>query len=167
MLYRQTGNDQKLRVAGRAPTEREVDMVGIVLTGHGEFSLGLKSALEMIAGPQSDFEAVTFKEEEAGDYAAKLREAITAMRADHDGVLVLCDLMGGTPFNQSMLISADTEGVAVVAGANLPMLIDISMARTDDSKLDDLVSEAVEVGREGVVHKVLEADAGADEDDEM
>ena len=28
-------------------------MIGFILTGHGHFSTGLKSALDMIAGPQA------------------------------------------------------------------------------------------------------------------
>ena len=80
-------------------------MIGFILTGHGHFSNGLKSALDMIAGPQQAFEIVPFEEGEAGAYADKLHDAIKAMRDQTDGVLVFCDLMGGTPFNQSMIAS--------------------------------------------------------------
>ena len=139
-------------------------MIGFILTGHGHFSTGLKSALDMIAGPQPAFEIVPFEEEGAGTYGDKLREAVKAMRAETDGVLIFCDLMGGTPFNQSMMITAEQDNIQVVAGTNLPMLIDIVMARTPDSAIADLVSEAVEVGKEGVCH--MELSAGADDDDE-
>ena len=49
-------------------------MIGFILTGHGHFSNGLKSALDMIAGPQEAFEIVPFEEAEAGAYGDKLRE---------------------------------------------------------------------------------------------
>lgn len=140
------------------------NMIGFILTGHGHFSNGLKSALDMIAGPQQGFEIVPFEEDAAGAYGDNLREAVKAMRAKTDGVLVFCDLMGGTPFNQSMMITAEQDNISVVAGTNLPMLIDIVMSRTPDSTIDDLVSEAVEVGKEGVCHMAL--DAGSDEDDD-
>ena len=141
-------------------------MIGFILTGHGHFSTGLKSALDMIAGPQPAFEIVPFEEEGAGQYGEKLREAVKAMRAETDGVLIFCDLMGGTPFNQSMMITAEQDNVSVVAGTNLPMLIDIVMSRSDDSAIADLVAEAVEVGKEGVCHMELGADAADDDEDE-
>ena len=142
-------------------------MIGFILTGHGHFSTGLKSAVDMVAGPQQAFETVTFEETEAGTYGDKLREAVKAMREQTDGVLVFCDLVGGTPFNQSMLISNDVDNVKVVAGTNLPMLIDIVMARTDDAKIEDLVAEAVEVGKEGVMHLSLDTNDDEDADDEF
>ena len=133
-------------------------MIGFILTGHGHFSTGLKSALDMIAGPQPAFEIVPFEEEGAGQYGEKLREAVKAMRAETDGV-------GGTPFNQSMMITAEQDNISVVAGTNLPMLIDIVMSRSDDSAIADLVAEAVEVGKEGVCHMELGAGAADDEDE--
>ena len=140
-------------------------MIGFILTGHGHFSNGLKSALDMIAGPQEAFEIVPFEETEAGAYGDKLREAVRDMRAKTDGVLVFCDLMGGTPFNQSMMITAEQDNVSVVAGTNLPMLIDIVMARTPESSVEDLVAEAVELGKEGVCHMELGGAADDDEDE--
>lgn len=141
-------------------------MIGFILTGHGHFSTGLKSALDMIAGPQPAFETVPFEEEAAGQYGDRLREAVSAMRAQTDGVLIFCDLMGGTPFNQSMMITAEQDNVSVVAGTNLPMLIDIVMSRTEDSAIEDLVDEAVTVGEEGVCHMELGAGAGDDDDED-
>ena len=140
-------------------------MIGFILTGHGHFSTGLKSALDMIAGPQEAFEIVTFTEDAAGAYGENLRAAVKAMREKTDGVLIFCDLMGGTPFNQSMMITAEQDNISVVAGTNLPMLIDIVMARTDTSTLAELVDEAVTVGKEGVCTMSLDS-AAADDDDE-
>ena len=88
------------------------------------------------------------------------------MRDQTDGVLIFCDLMGGTPFNQSMMITAEQDNVQVVAGTNLPMLIDIVMARMPESTIADLVAEAVEVGKEGVCHMELGAGAADDDEDE-
>ena len=141
-------------------------MIGYILTGHGHFSTGLKSAVDMIAGPQDNFEAVPFEEEKAGEYAGTIKAAIEAMREKCDGVLVFVDLVGGTPFNQSMMVSASVDNVQIVAGTNLPMLIDLMMARTPESQLSDLVAEAVEVGKEGVAHLALDNAATDDEDDE-
>ncbi len=45
------------------------------------------------------------------------------MREECDGVLVFTDLLGGTPFNQSMMIAQDVDNVEVLTGTNLPWLL--------------------------------------------
>ena len=109
-------------------------MIGFILTGHGDFSLGVKSAVDMVAGDQPAFKAVPFEGSQAATYGEDLRAAITEMREECEGVLVFCDLLGGTPFNQSMLISQDVDNVEVVAGTNLPMLIELVMTRRGDGR---------------------------------
>lgn len=99
-------------------------MVGCILTGHGEFASGLGSAVEMVAGPQDNLTVVTFRESEAGDYAARIASAIKDSVTNYGNTVVFCDLMGGTPFNQAMLVSQEVPGVDVVTGTNLPMLLE-------------------------------------------
>lgn len=142
-------------------------MIGFILTGHGDFSLGVKSAVDMVAGDQPAFQAVPFEGSQAATYADDLRQAIAAMREECEGVLVFCDLLGGTPFNQSMLISQEIDNVEVVAGTNLPMLIELVMTRSfATSTLEEMAEQAVSVGQAGVCHKKLEI-VDDDEDDEM
>lgn len=141
-------------------------MIGFILTGHGQFSTGLASAIEMVAGPQPDFQIVPFEGDHAAEYGDDLRAAISAMREKTDGVLVFVDLLGGTPFNQAMMIAQDIDGVEVVTGANLPMLIELMFLR-DGTTLENLAAQAVEVGHEGIVHRVLEVAAPVDTFDDM
>lgn len=142
-------------------------MIGFVLTGHGHFSNGLKSAVNMVAGEQPAFTIVPFEGSEAATYGDSLRAAITEMRAECEGVLVFVDLLGGTPFNQAMLVTADVDNVEVVTGTNLPMLIELIMTRAmGEPTLAELSERAVTVGKEGVDCKRLEP-AAADDDDEM
>lgn len=140
-------------------------MVGCILTGHGTFAEGLGGALEMVGGPQESFEAVPFHEDEAGTFGEKLASAISQMASAWDGVLVFCDLMGGTPFNQAMMASASISNVEVVTGANLPMLLEVLSVRTPASTLDELAECAVTAGRFGVDRKKLELAEDSDDDD--
>ncbi len=132
-------------------------MIGFILTGHAQFSNGLASAIDMVAGDQPAFQIVPFDGSKAASYGEDLRAAISAMRAETDGVLVFVDLLGGTPFNQAMMISQDIADVEVVTGANLPMLIELLLTRGAGSTLDELADQAVEIGKMGIVHKKLEA----------
>ena len=140
-------------------------MIGFILTGHGHFSTGLKSALDMIAGPQEAFEIVTFTEDAAGAYGENLRAAVKDMREKTDGVLIFCDLMGGTPFNQSMMAGATIPGVRVVTGVNLPMLLECMSMRTDSTTAEELCQTAVEIGQMGIAAPVLETSAADEPED--
>lgn len=130
-------------------------MVSVVLTGHGDFAVGLASALEMIAGPQDDFHVVAFHEGEEAALPQKLQELIS-QGAAQDGCLVLCDLLGGTPFNQSMIAATPFSNVEVVTGANLPMLLEVTSSRMPQTTVEELVTCATEAGGAGVVHPVLD-----------
>lgn len=74
------------------------------------------------------------------------------------GVLFLVDTWGGSPFNAASRIVVDKEHYEVIAGVNIPMLVETLMARDDDPSFDELVALAVETGREGV--KALKSQTG-------
>ena len=54
-------------------------MIGFVLTGHGQFAPGLKSAVDMVAGEQPNFEVVPFAGSEAVTFGDDLRTCIAMM----------------------------------------------------------------------------------------
>lgn len=139
-------------------------MVGFVLTGHGQFSTGLASAIAMVAGDQPAFEVVPFEGDAAATYGNDLREAITKLGAECEGVLVFVDLLGGTPFNQAMMISQDVENIEVVTGTNLPMLIELLFLR-NGSSLSELADQAISVGQAGITAKTIESVAAPAADD--
>jgi PTS system mannose-specific IIB component len=65
--------------------------------------------------------------------------------------------MGRQPVQRASRIVVDKEHYEVIAGVNIPMLVETFMARDDDPSFDELVALAVETGREGV--KALKAKA--------
>ena len=143
-------------------------MIGFVLTGHGQFSNGLKSAVDMVAGEQHNFEIVPFEGSEAVTFGDDLHKCIADMREKCEGVLVFVDLLGGTPFNQAIPMTMQLDNVQVITGANLPMLVELIMTRAfGDPTLEELVERAKTVGREGIDAKKLEPIDDDDDDDEM
>ncbi len=117
-----------------------------MLAGHGTFPAALLGTTEMIVGPVADIAAVGLQPGESPDhYAEGLRTAI-----GHDGrsVLVLCDLLGGTPFNIASAIARRSSRVTCVAGVNLPMVLEAALRNGD---LDGaFVERLLETGRTGV-----------------
>ena len=126
-------------------------MVGCIITGHGDFAQGLMSALEMIAGPQNATQAVIFHEDEAATFGNSLAHAIDEAIAQFGSVVVCCDLMGGTPFNQAMLAAAD-KSVEIVTGCNLGMLLELTSSHSSASSAQELAQIAQDAGKESVAH---------------
>lgn len=134
-------------------------MIGCILTGHGTFANGLAGALSMIAGDQDYFIPVPFIEAGAASYPETLASTISDLLDQTDGVLIFCDLLGGTPFNQAMMLSQNYNNVEVVTGTNLPMLLETLSLRLASTTLTDLLQTALESGIAGVSHKTLELPA--------
>lgn len=134
-------------------------MIGCILTGHGTFANGLADALSMIAGDQDYFIPIPFIEAGAASYPETLASTISDLLDQTDGVLIFCDLLGGTPFNQAMMLSQNYNNVEVVTGTNLPMLLETLSLRLASTTLTDLLQTALESGIAGVSHKTLELPA--------
>lgn len=142
-------------------------MIGIVLTGHGEFAVGLAHALEMIAGPQHSFRVVPFRESDPMEaLEANMSAAIKEVRAETDGVVVFSDLLGGSPFKAAMIAAAEVEDVEVVVGTNLPMLIEIAIARQFFDNPLEVVQQSLAAGHDGLQHVVMPTATQEDVDDE-
>lgn len=140
-------------------------MVGIIVTGHGHFATGMTSAAELIAGPQDNFAAVDFTSLAGTDRLEQDLAAAFDKLAGCDGVLVLCDLVGGSPFKTAATLGFPRGNVRVVAGLNLGMLVETCMQR-DDMGLDELTGQALETGRASVMEFTLD-ESDADEDDDF
>lgn len=129
--------------------------IAIVIGTHGWAAEQLLKTAEMLLGEQENVGWIDFV---PGENAETLIEKYTAQLEKLDtskGVLFLVDTWGGSPFNAASRIVVDKEHHEVVAGVNIPMLVETLMARDDNPSFDELVALAVETGREGV--KALKA----------
>ncbi|MEO3988333.1 PTS mannose transporter subunit IIAB [Pseudocitrobacter cyperus] len=129
--------------------------IAIVIGTHGWAAEQLLKTAEMLLGEQENVGWIDFV---PGENAETLIEKYNAQLAKLDtskGVLFLVDTWGGSPFNAASRIVVDKEHYEVIAGVNIPMLVETLMARDDNPSFDELVAIAVETGREGV--KALKA----------
>jgi len=129
--------------------------IAIVIGTHGWAAEQLLKTAEMLLGEQENVGWIDFV---PGENAETFIEKYTAQLSRLDtssGVLFLVDTWGGSPFNAASRIVVDKEQYEVVAGVNIPMLVETLMARDDNPTFDELVALAVETGREGV--KALKA----------
>ncbi|EMD9272993.1 PTS mannose transporter subunit IIAB [Cronobacter malonaticus] len=129
--------------------------IAIVIGTHGWAAEQLLKTAEMLLGEQENVGWIDFV---PGENAETLIEKYHAQLEKLDtskGVVFLVDTWGGSPFNAASRIVVDKPNYEVVAGVNIPMLVETLMARDDDPAFDELVAIAVETGREGV--KALKA----------
>ena len=126
-------------------------MVGIILASHGDFAKGILQSGKMIFGEQENVKAVTLMPSEGpDDIKAKMKDAIASFDSQ-DEVLFLVDLWGGTPFNQAnSLFEEHKDKWAIVAGMNLPMVIEAYAARLSMESAQEIASSIIESSREGV-----------------
>lgn len=132
-------------------------MIGCILTGHGSFAPGLMGALEMVAGEQEKFEVVPFLDGDSlSAFEEKLSECADRLSQDGQGVVIFTDLLGGTPFRTAMLAAQIREKVAVVAGTNLPMLLEGSLIREQFTEASGLADSLLEGAKDSIIHAHLE-----------
>lgn len=138
-------------------------MVGIILASHGEFAKGILQSGSMIFGEQENVKAVTLMPSEGpDDVRAKMKDAIASFD-NQDEVLFLVDLWGGTPFNQAnTLFEEHKDKWAIVAGMNLPMLIEAYGARLSMESAHEIAAYILNSGKEGVKVKPEELEPADD-----
>jgi PTS system mannose-specific IIB component len=126
-------------------------MVGIIIASHGEFANGILQSGAMIFGEQENVKAITLMPSEGpADVKAKMKEAIASFD-NQDEVLFLVDLWGGTPFNQAnSLIEENKDKWAIVAGMNLPMVIEAYASRFSMNTAHEIAAHILGTAKEGV-----------------
>ena len=124
-------------------------MNGLIITGHGSFASGLQTSVKLIAGEQLNIEYVDFVESDSvADLEKKLNGALNRMEVA-EGVLFLCDLVGGSPFKTAVTLSVQRPNAAVIGGANLAMIIETAIMK-DNLPIEELKIMAVNSGKEGI-----------------
>ena len=120
-------------------------MIGIVLVTHCRLADELVAALEHIVGPQEQVATVCMQPDD--DMEERRRDILAAIQSvkGKDGAILLTDMFGGTPSNLAISVMNET-GVEVIAGVNLPMMIQLAQVRNSHA-LADAVAEAQEAGR--------------------
>jgi len=128
-------------------------MIGLVLASHGGLAAVMAETAAMIVGEPSGLAVVGL---EPGQGPEQFRQVlVTAIDTvdEGSGVLVLTDLLGGTPANQAILQAVTDERVAVLTGLNLPMLLE-GLTRRNELELKELVATLLAVGRDGITEPV-------------
>lgn len=120
-------------------------MIGVVLVTHGALATEFKAALEHVVDPQEFVETIAIGPDD--DMEGRRNDILAAVDAAEQGqgVVILTDMFGGTPFNLAISIMQQRT-VEVIAGVNLPMLVKLARIR-GDMEIKQAVNVAAEAGR--------------------
>ena len=120
-------------------------MIGIVLVTHGQLAEEFLSAMVHIVGEQNHIAAICIQPED--DMEKRRHDILKAVKKveDGDGVILLTDMFGGTPSNLAISVMSEGE-VEVIAGVNLPMLIQLARSRQTQT-LESAVNDAQDAGK--------------------
>lgn len=107
-------------------------MVSVVILTHGEFGAYLLDAAEDIVGISRSQPVIAVKI--SGrlpllEVRAKITQALEQAQglSGGDGVLVLCDMLGGTPCNEALLAARAKPNIEILSGVNLYMAVSALM----------------------------------------
>lgn len=105
-----------------------------IITGHGHFATGLLTSVKLITGMESNFKAIDFEESMSSEDLNKRLKTIIDRTARSESIIIFTDIAGGTPFNQSVLLKKERNNIQVVAGTNLPILVEAALSPKEKSE---------------------------------
>ncbi len=135
-----------------------------MFVSHGTLASGMAQALGMLVGEREDVRQVAFHDGMGlPEFKEDVEKVLAPMTAE-DEVIVLADLVSGSPLTTTMTAIAEKLGldnVRAIGGMNLPMAV--TYAEEEDSPLDDAVAAMMACATE----QVKKFSAEADEEDDI
>ena len=124
-------------------------MIGLIVATHSQLAAEFLRAAEMIIGSTPNVRAVCIRREESvEEIRAEFQQAIEDVGHGENGILIMTDMLGGTPSNIS-LSYLSSEHVEVLTGVNLPMILKFFNSR-EDLSLSELAASVRSYGRQGI-----------------
>ncbi|URJ32458.1 PTS mannose transporter subunit IIAB [Blochmannia endosymbiont of Camponotus sp.] len=124
--------------------------IAIILGAHGSVSKKLIETTEMIIGKQQNVAWVDLLPEDNTKILIEKYHVHLSNLNKSAGVLFLVDTWGGSPFNAAHSIVLNKEKYDIVTGMNIPMLIEVFMARDNIHSFQELVQIALKSGSESI-----------------
>jgi PTS system mannose-specific IIA component len=102
----------------------------VILMSHGSFAQGALECVELLAGKQEDVITLSvFLDSDIN----KLRDELNGLYEEFNrgyGVLILVDMVGGTPWNLAAYLALSKKDVVAYAGFNISILLEVLSNRS-------------------------------------
>ncbi len=99
-------------------------MTQVIVIGHGHYGSSTKESMTMLLGEPRGFSFIDFL---IGEDVETLKNKIKEEVAKHEDkeILLAVDLLGGSPFNESVMLAVEKPNIVVIAGLNLSAYCEI------------------------------------------
>lgn len=125
-------------------------MVNYIVCGHGNFATGLESSVKLLAGEAPAVKYVDFTQDLSQDTLCDKFEEDYNSFTDASSVVILTDIVGGTPFKTAVTFSLSHENVYVISGTNLPLMLQVAISNLDDENIKDQLNEMISSSKEAM-----------------
>ena len=117
-------------------------MATIILASHGEFAQGLKQTATMIIGDSVPIHALSAFRDEDESILVQIKKLLATI--DIEETYILTDILGGSVNNDMLTIIKEYEGLQLITGMNLPLVISIANynRKIGESELEKLIRES-------------------------
>lgn len=119
----------------------------LILASHGKLASGITSSLELICGKQLAIETLDCYLTEDFDLQKEVKNIMNAYRDDE--IVVVTDLFGGS-VNNEFLTQINRPNFYLVAGMNLPFLVELSMQLQQADSLPKLIEATLETSKQTI-----------------
>ncbi|HEY4110611.1 hypothetical protein [Puia sp.] len=124
-----------------------------LIVSHGELAGGIRSALELITGVTAGVAILQAYVDENKSVEEEIA-GLLGGACDEEEWVVFTDLLGGSITNQVLRVAAELGvmgSVHVVAGINLPLVIEVVMADSS-TPVREVLNDAIGMARDQLVY---------------
>lgn len=115
----------------------------IILASHGPFAQGALECVEMLMGMQERVQVISVKiDSNIENLRKQMAESYQTLNQGQ-GVIILVDLMGGTPCNLAGELVVQHDDILLLCGFNIPVLLEVLNNR--EGSLQDVKSAVEEI----------------------
>ncbi|MFB1050709.1 PTS sugar transporter subunit IIA [Paraliobacillus sp. JSM ZJ581] len=115
--------------------------MNVLLVSHQGVASGMKKAVDMITGEQDKLHIIELTKAGVEQFSTELQSYLKEWSRYEKPLLILADLKGGTPYNQSVALVHQLKlehSVFVVSGVNLPIILESLFIDDSNFTLSDL-----------------------------
>lgn len=123
-------------------------MIGVLIVTHKDLAEALLAAADLILGKQEGTQALSLDPYAPPEVARQQIQQGLAQVNNGVGVIILTDMLGGTPSNLSLSFLQEGK-VEVVTGVNLPMLMKLAQLRQEND-LAEVARTLKQSGQKGI-----------------
>lgn len=131
----------------------------VVIVSHGQYAQGIHSVITMLAGKRDDVISTSLQDGMGSDdFAVQVEQAIAKITKE-DEILLMADLIGGSPLTTAIEVLANHDlqkNTVIFGGVNVPLVLTAVLMK-DNLSLEELKKIIMEEAREAMAEFHLQS----------